>query len=203
MALPTPGVTPANWGAQLNTEISAAQNAAVNSFPKSGNYVASGYAGTSSTAWAIGDATATPFQVHSRGASFNQAGIRVTTVGTAGAVIRLGVYADSSGYPGALISDWGTVDATVTGDKTVTISWAPTGGIYWLVAACQVAASSTQANAGNANPTPFGISDQYFGNVGAANPAGYGDTMTGALAANWTATLVGRNFTGRVILRAA
>lgn len=65
----------------------------------------------------------------------------VTTLGAAGAVLRMGVYADSgSARPtGAALVDGGTVASTTTGNKTVSISLAITGGWYWIGVVAQTA----------------------------------------------------------------
>lgn len=65
--------------------------------------------------------------------SFDQVAINVTNL-IALSTIRLGVYAmGTDGKPGALIADWGTVSSASTGDKTLSISWSPTAGQYYLV----------------------------------------------------------------------
>src|SRR5262245_18042408 len=52
----------------------------------------------------------------------NRIGIQVTA-GAAGALVRLGIYADSGfGYPGTLLADGGQVDASTNGAKEATIS---------------------------------------------------------------------------------
>lgn len=45
---------------------------------------------------------------------------------------RLGIYGDTSGAPGALIVDAGTIDASSTGAKTVSISVTANPGRLWL-----------------------------------------------------------------------
>lgn len=65
----------------------------------------------------------------------------VAVVGSAGSLIRLGIYADDgSGLPGALILDAGTEDGTVLGAHHKVISQALTPGWYWVGAAIQGAA---------------------------------------------------------------
>lgn len=70
----------------------------------------------------------------------------VTTVGSAGAVVRLGVYKDdgSGMYPGALVLDAGTIDATILGNATITLSTALAlaPGRYWVGGASQGAPST-------------------------------------------------------------
>jgi hypothetical protein len=65
--------------------------------------------------------------------TFTEIGVNCTTAGTGGN-LRFGLYADNgSGYPGALIRDYGTVAATSTGALTVTASNTLAPGLYWLV----------------------------------------------------------------------
>ena len=52
-------------------------------------------------------------------------GAEVTTGGSAGAVVRLGIWSDTgSGYPGALVLDAGTIDGTSATVQEITISQA-------------------------------------------------------------------------------
>lgn len=63
--------------------------------------------------------------------------------------VRMGIYADSSGLPGALITDFGSVATTVSGLVTIAITQALTPGWYWLACAAQGANGNHQAfNAG-------------------------------------------------------
>jgi len=67
----------------------------------------------------------------------------VTTAGTTGAVIRLGIYnVGADGFPTTLVLDAGTVTATTTGVKEITVSQALTAGNYCL-AACTQGAPAT------------------------------------------------------------
>jgi hypothetical protein len=88
----------------------------------------------------------------------------VTTAGSAGAVIRLGLYEQGSdGFPGNLIVDAGTVSSETTGVKEVTISETVTGLIYMAIvtqgATCTTRASN---NVGLAYPASL----QSAGNLG-------------------------------------
>jgi len=69
--------------------------------------------------------------IYLRAGTLNRIGINVTTAGGAGAVARMGVYADSDGAPGALLLDT-TVTATATAYTEATISLAVGDGAYWL-----------------------------------------------------------------------
>lgn len=74
-------------------------------------------------------------------AIFDQVGIEVTTP-VAGGTIRLGLYSvNSAGMPDALAYDWGTVDASVAGWRSIPIGGAfglegiIPRGLYWLAGA--------------------------------------------------------------------
>jgi hypothetical protein len=72
----------------------------------------------------------------------------VTTAGSAGAVVRLGIYADTDGKPAALLLDAGTIDSTTTGYKEIVISQAlSSGALYWVAVVAQVAACTLRAPA--------------------------------------------------------
>lgn len=104
----------------------------------------------------------------------------VTANGTAGAVVRLGIYGDTDGQPDALIVDAGTVDSTTNGYKEITINQALTsGGLYWLAIAAQVATCSLRS-------AGIGDGSDFVGNV-----------LTGdSRAANWIQTGVTGAFPG-------
>lgn len=72
-----------------------------------------------------------------RSLTIDRIGVEVTASATGSPLIRLGIYEDSSGAPGTLILDAGTVDASTTGFKEITISQALTAGMVWLVLAQQ------------------------------------------------------------------
>ena len=69
----------------------------------------------------------------------------VTTAGSAGSVIRMGVYADdgTGNNVGALVADFGTVGTTTTGVKEITVSQALTPGRYWFVVVPQGAPATS------------------------------------------------------------
>lgn len=79
--------------------------------------------------------------IPARSCTLDRIGVVITTTaGSSGAVIRLGLrtWDSASGAPGALIADFGTVGATTTGAKTITISQAVTADtVYMLTATCQ------------------------------------------------------------------
>lgn len=61
-------------------------------------------------------------------------GLTITT-GQAGATVRMAIYSDENGYPGTLIEDFGSLDASTSG--TVTSSFGANlslnAGLYWVL----------------------------------------------------------------------
>lgn len=108
--------------------------------------------------------------------TFIRIGVEVTTGGSAGSVLRFGLYDDTGANgPGALILDGGTVATTGTGAKTVVISQSLAPGRVWIAVVGQVAA-----------PTLRFLDAQAFGSSGAVDydgsmQAAIQDTVTGAL----------------------
>lgn len=106
---------------------------------------------------------------------FDRIGVEVST-GAALNVIRLGIRGDDgAGYPltSLPILDAGTVDASTTGAKTITIAQTLPVGRYWLVCVLQ---GGTGAAVYYRNVDPF---DATAGNY---NPGGYTQAgVTGAL----------------------
>ena len=78
--------------------------------------------------------------------TFTAIGVGVNLAAAAGGVVRLGLYADNgSGYPGALVTDYGTVSVAASGLASISITEALTAGnLYWLCAAFQ-GSPATQA----------------------------------------------------------
>lgn len=85
------------------------------------------------------DGVASAAAFHAQGSlTLDRLAIEVMSAGSTGAVVRLGIYADDAGLPGDLVLDGGTVDATTTGLKELTISQALTSRRrYWFVTAPQ------------------------------------------------------------------
>lgn len=114
--------------------------------------------------------------------------VKVETSGSAGAVLRLGIYAASptTRKPDSLVLDAGTVDATSTGQKEITISQALTAGLYWLACVPQVA---TCAPRGLAYSTLYGLRPLYTTTLSVDTPTDftYRETgVTGALPSTTT-----------------
>jgi hypothetical protein len=78
-----------------------------------------------------------------RALKLDRIGIEITTAGSAGSVVRLGLYLaspDRSGFPEKLLIDAATVDTTTTGVKDATIDVLVPAGVVWAAAVAQVAA---------------------------------------------------------------
>lgn len=133
-------------------------------------------------------------------------GSDVATIGDAGSLFRIGLYADNgNAYPGALILDAGTIlgDSATVQDITVALTLAP--GLYWIGGAVQ-AVTVTQPTMRTASnwtpPVPMGTGTSLP--TAGQNAAGYNQTaVTGALPANFTATPVSSGNVARVHVRAA
>lgn len=69
--------------------------------------------------------------------TLDRIGLEVTTA-AASNVVRLGIRYDDGTYPGAVLLDAGTIDATATtGFKEINISQAITAGLWWVTATLQ------------------------------------------------------------------
>lgn len=130
--------------------------------------------------------------------------VEVFTAGSAGAVTRLGIFAlnTATGLP-TLLLDAGTVDATTTGVKTVSISQAVTQGQNIMLAAVNQGAPATvpiiRTNAGE---------DRFIGDAAATVSGSLmsGLTVAGvtdALPSSPTPTVSGSGFVPRVLVSAA
>ena len=96
-----------------------------------------------------------PFPVD-RSCTLDRFGIEIGTAGAAGSVVRLGLYADAGGRPGALISELGTVN-TASGDRvaTLAVSEAVTAGIVWAAICLQGAAAGQPTLYVTSAPAPL------------------------------------------------
>lgn len=75
--------------------------------------------------------------------SFDRIEQEINVAGTAGALVRLGIYAsDELLRPGALVLDAGTVASDSTGWKSTTVDVTLDPGLYWVTAVTQVAAAT-------------------------------------------------------------
>jgi len=117
-------------------------------------YYSPQYATLTPAAIGSGIAYFTPMYIPGR-ATLTEMGIRVTTSAT-NSGIKLGIYTSLNGYPYKILNSLfgeanpengeGTVAATSTGAKTLTISRVLDGGIYWL--AMIASTSAIQVNYG-------------------------------------------------------
>lgn len=156
--------------------------------PKSGGWYRApgdGPVGSNYTV-AVGSAIFVPF-VLAKTTTFDRLGVDVAVAGAAGAVVRLGIFANNTdGEPGTLIIDAGTVDVTTTGGKVTTaFSQSLSPGLYWFCAVGQVA-GTTQLRAtvsGQKQTRYFGAATAMFtGTEAGVSLVATG--ITGALASN-------------------
>ncbi len=138
--------------------------------------------------------TLSPFVVPTSTA-FDRIGVNVAT-GAGSTTVRLGVYADSNGIPGALVFDAGTIDSSGTGIKTLTISQTLAAGRYWLAAVAQGGSPTLNTLTGVGLPTG---DPNLSSNAGSGHCIAY--TMTGVTGALPTFTIGGVGYGIRVILR--
>jgi len=114
--------------------------------------------------------------------------------GVAGATVRGGIYdSDSSGFPGSLLLDAGTIDASTTGYKSIAINITLSSGRFWLAGVSQGGAPTVQIQT---NTQMFslgfqrsfaGFDVQYWSSLHGTNPQPlYQDNVTGALPATAT-----------------
>ena len=152
----------------------------------------SGYRYIGSVTPSIGQATPTqnqlqavPFYVGNP-TSFNGIGVNVQ-VGAASTTVRLGIYADNSGRPGALIVDAGTVSTATTGEKIASITQTLSGSI-WLAAVSQVGTPTLAGTNVNTlmgpdigidayDGTPLGVQGYTTSSVAGALPSPWGSTF--------------------------
>jgi hypothetical protein len=142
MTLPTPGVTPANWGAQLNSHLIPGW-AGVHGPPVGGHMRVPSNTGaqTGGASPLAGVMYAQPFTLFSP-ATITKLAAALWTNGTTGSVTRLGLYdADTAGYPTTLIYDAGTFASNTGAPALVSItlgaSQTLSAGAYFAVIVCQ------------------------------------------------------------------
>ena len=122
--------------------------------------------------------------------SIKAIGTQVHTAGSAGAVIRISLYAPdgAGGGPGTLIVDAGTIDATSGGWKEASFAavTAPAGPV-WVALAAQGAPATLPRIAGGDAPAHLRLTSpaDFVGPSGIAEGAG----MTGPAASTWAYTI--------------
>jgi hypothetical protein len=101
-----------------------------------------GSVGTGTVSLTANEIGAMPFFI-AKDATFDRILCEVTTAGAAGALIRLAIYTHdfSSGRPGSLVLDAGTVATTSIGVKEITISQLLQRGYYWFANQVNIAAT--------------------------------------------------------------
>lgn len=149
--------------------------------PKAGIYIWPTAPDTGTFAQADGQAKGIPLPIADRTA-VDRIACEVTSAGTTGAVVRLGIYEDNGeNNPGALLVDAGTVDATTTGVKELTISQTLEPGLYWLVAVNQGTPSTTPVlRYAASQAVPF-LTDEVVNFTSPSTHCVVSNTMTGAL----------------------
>lgn len=140
----------------------AGNAAAWQAFPWATDQYVTPYGGSTTGSPADGQLQCTPLWVP-EGGQFTRVGFDVTVAGTAGAVVRTGIYESTvNGRPGDLLTDFGALDATTIGVKLLDMTAAPfvfpAPGLYWLAAAVQGAAvtrPTVRVGNGIVWPNPF------------------------------------------------
>lgn len=74
-------------------------------------------------------------------------GVEVTSAGSAGSVMRVGIYNNNSGVPGTLAVSTSALATTSTGLKEEAVSQQLTPGLWWLATVAQVAGPTVRATA--------------------------------------------------------
>jgi hypothetical protein len=144
----------------LDVRYTPAQSVAMPIYRTSGGYASYPIGGTSgSGSLTNGVLALVPFMSPVAN-TLDRVGVEVvTTAGGSGSVHRLGLWANSAGLPGTLLTDFGTVATTSTGLFEITISQAVSANtLYWLGVAQQgaptpVATLRTGGNMGSAMVT--------------------------------------------------
>lgn len=108
-----------------------------------GKYYGPFHYGTGNVAFTNGTMYAYPWLLH-EAISIDRIGI--LAIATASGTARLGVYQDSSGLPGSLVVDAGTVSGTSTAVVEATVSTTIGPGVVWLAVAPQGANQSIRAS---------------------------------------------------------
>lgn len=142
-----------------------------------------GIGGSSGAMATLNKLYAVPFHVGDS-QSFDRIAVANVT-GVATAVLRVGIYADSNGVPGALIVDAGTIDlSTGTGIKAVTISQTLSGKV-WVACVPQVALPTAILRLGHIMLPEVGTASPYsaFGGMAVSQTG-----ITGTLPDPWGST---------------
>jgi hypothetical protein len=83
-----------------------------------------------------------PFIV-SKTITLDRIGMEITTGGSAGSLVRLGIYASTNSIPDALVLDAGTIAGDSATFQSIVINQTLTAGLYWLTSIHNSLASIT------------------------------------------------------------
>jgi hypothetical protein len=153
---------------------------------------------------AVGQLRLTP-QAIGRACVIDALAITVSTVATAGGVLRLGIYSfDPLTLASTLLVDAGTVDATTLGVKQITGLNVPVaaGAVIVLCAVAQVAGCSIRASGGGNSFISYATASSTLTDNAIVAWASVASTFTGALPPSMPA-LNGSTAGPRILLRAA
>lgn len=118
--------------------------------------------------------------------TINGAAMRVTVVGEAGSVCRLGLYTDVDGVPSDRVADWGTVPGDAVAVPTLTPSTPVTSGWYWQAIAFQLCPTTRPTVAIYQNSPPSNRVGGGSAGVVGGNTAYFQDAVPGALPLKFT-----------------
>lgn len=181
------GAVPAWGGAPLEAELG---------WTSGDQWILAGQATGSTGLLVQGRENAVPFYLPVS-TSISKLALDVSTVGSAGALVRLGIRSHNpkTGWPGGVLLDAGTIDGTVSGVSSITLGSALVlaAGWYWCTATGQ-GAPTTQATIRTAGassvlfPCPLKLpSSGGFAALSLLSMLGfYQGSVTGALPATFT-----------------
>jgi hypothetical protein len=88
-----------------------------------------------------------------------------TATGVTGSLLRLALYTSgSTGYPATLVGDYGTVDTSTGGSKSITATINLAAGVYWFAVALQGTAGANVTSGGGNSGEVFGLANPSVGN---------------------------------------
>lgn len=124
--------------------------------------------------------------------TISEVACETTVASAATGVIRTGLYApDANGRPGALLADFGTIDAAATAGilSKTGLSLAVTRGLYWRATATQVTVTSLTMRLIAGAPNRFVNKTTVTAGSSFAGPTYNQDSVTGAFPASATPVL--------------
>ena len=154
----------------------------------------------------VGVVRVTPMAIQ-RSVSLVRIGAEVTSAGDAGSTVRLGIWSDLGGYPGALVLDAGTIsgDSATVQEITITLTLRP--GMYWVGAAVQGVTTTQPTIRSLSSPASSGHVPLTTGTLPAANAVpniGYSQTsVPGAFSAAFTTSKSATGTAARIFVKTA